>query len=91
MPKLISKYNWGSELKNINETLYRQLNDSFTTVSQVVNTKPSSNVTTTDPIADTLFNNQFQEGDFWINKLTNNAWILTSRSTNTAVTWTKIT
>lgn len=86
MPTLITRFNWGTEIKNINPTLYNQLNDSFTTIANNSNTKPSRNLTTSDPPADSDINKSYVEGDFWVNKSTDTAWIMTSRSSNTAVT-----
>jgi len=91
MPTIAPNFNFGTEIKNLNATLYNQLRDSFNTTATIVNTKPSRNITTVNPPADAAINASFEFGDFWINKSTNAAWILTSRTTNTAVTWTLIT
>lgn len=91
MPTLIPRYNWGTEIKNINPTLYNQLSDSYTATARVVNTKPTRYVTNVDPPADGQVNTLFEQGDLWINQATDNAWILTSRTTNTTVNWQKIT
>lgn len=91
MPSLLPSFNWGSEVKNINPTLYNQLNDSYTTTARVINTKISKRVTTEDPPADSQTNLIFEIGDIWVNQSSDTAWIMTSRTTNTAVTWTLIT
>lgn len=91
MPTLPPRYNWGTEVKNINVTLYNQLSDSFTEIANVTNTKTSKYVTTTNPPADGQANLNFDVGDLWVNRSTDTAWIMTSRSTNTAVTWKQIT
>lgn len=85
------RYNWGTEVKNINATLYNQLQDAYTTTARVVNTKINGNTAITDPPADDPINMNFKVTDIWVNSLTNNAWIMTSRTTNTAVNWQKIT
>jgi hypothetical protein len=91
MPKQITRFNWGTEIKNINDTLYNQLNDSFTSTANVLNTKPTTYVTNVDPLPDSDVNKQFVSGDMWVNSSTDTAWILTSRTTNTAATWKQIT
>lgn len=91
MPTLTPRFNWGTEIKNINPTLYNQLNDSFSSTARIVNTKVSKNIATTNPPADDQINANFEEGDLWVNKSTDTAWIMTSRTSNTAVTWKQIT
>lgn len=91
MPTQKPRFNWGDEIKNINETLYNQLNDSYSSTARVINTKTSRNVTRVDPPADDEVNRSFEQGDLWINELTDSAWILTSRTSNTAVNWQLIT
>lgn len=91
MPTLPPRFNFGTEVKNINPTLYNQLNDSFSSTARIVNTKISKYVTTIDPPSDEAVNQLFEEGDIWVNKSTDTAWIMTSRTTNTAVTWKQIT
>lgn len=91
MPSQTPRFNWGTEIKNINPTLYNQLNDSFSSTARVLNTKISKYITNVDPPADDPVNVNFDQADIWVNQLTNNAWILTSRTTNTAVTWKIIT
>lgn len=91
MPLLPPSYNWGDEIKNVNETLYRQLNDSYTDVSGIVNTKASVFRYFVDPQAFSQFNMQAQIGDTWVNQTSNTAWIMTSRTNQYTVTWTQIT
>ncbi len=91
MPSLPPRYNWGSEIKNINPTLYNQLNDAYTISSRIINTKVTKNVTTVDPTADSVSNASYDIGDIWINTNSDSAWIMTSRQTNTQVVWTLIT
>lgn len=86
MPSQTPRFNWGTEIKNINSTLYNQLNDSFSSTARVVNTKISKYITNIDPPADSETNKIFEDGDIWVNSSSDTAWILTSRSSNTAVT-----
>lgn len=91
MPILELRFNFGTELKNVNPTLYNQLNDLYTNISRVVNTKPSVNPTQINPPASSATNVNYKIGDIWINTLTDTAWIMTSRTTSQSVTWTQIT
>lgn len=91
MPSQTPRFNWGAEIKNINDTLYNQLNDSFSSTARVLNTKTSKYITNVNPPADDQINLNFEQADIWINQSTDTAWILTSRTTNTAVTWKQIT
>lgn len=91
MALLPPRYNWGTEIKNVNATLYNQLNDSYTTTARIVNQKINKNVTTVNPPADAAQNSAYEIGDIWVNSSTNTAWIMTSRTSNTQVTWTQIT
>ena len=91
MPTIPPRFNWGSEIRNINEVLYNQLSESYSSSARVINTKVTKNVTTTNPPADDALNISFEIGDLWINQSTNVAWIMTSRTTNTAATWSQIT
>lgn len=64
MPTLAPRFNWGDEVKNINPTLYNQLNDSYTNTARVTNTKSSRFVFNTNPQADDPVNVNFDKGDF---------------------------
>lgn len=97
MPTLITDFNWGSSLRNENPELTRQLSESYTQTALCVNTKISKYVTDgvqkphVNPPANSDFNRNFELGDIYIRSDTNTAWILTSRTTSNAVTWTQIT
>ncbi len=91
MTKVNPTYNFGDEVKNINSTLYNQLNETYSNTARVVNTKPTRNINKADPPSDDVANQSYDIGDFWINQMTNKAWILTSRTSNTAVVWSLIT
>lgn len=91
MSRLTRRFNYGSELKNINETLYNQLNDSFFTIATAVNTKSTRAVFAFDPPANDPVNAGLDIGDTWTNTTSNKAWIMTSRASANSVTWTIIT
>ena len=91
MANLPTRYNFGAAIKNINDTLYNQLNDSYTDIANAVNPKTNKFVTSSDPSNSASSNANFTIGDLHINQATNNAWIMTSRTTNTNVVWTLIT
>lgn len=91
MPSLNTKFNWGMEIRNVNDVLYNQLNDTYSDIARVLNTKSSKNQQTTNPPSDAQVNSNYDIGDFWVNQLTNTAWVMTSRTTSTAATWTQIT
>lgn len=97
MPTLITNYNWGASLKNDNPELTRQLSQAYTDTAQAVNTKISKYTTDgvqrphVNPPANSDFNKNFEIADIYVRTDTNTAWIMTSRTTSTAVTWTQIT
>jgi hypothetical protein len=97
MPTLITNYNWGTAIRNQNPELTRQLSDAYTSTAQVVNSKVSRYTTdgiqrpNVDPPANSDFNRNFDIGDIYVRTDTNRAWIMTSRTTSNAVTWTIIT
>lgn len=92
MPTLITRYNWGSAIRNWNPELARQLDESYTDTALVVNSKISKRVISgQDPPASDSVNKNFEIGDIWVRTDTDTAWIMTSRTTDIAVTWTQIT
>jgi len=97
MPTLITNYNWGTALRNSNPELTRQLSDAYTDTAQAVNTKVSKYVTNgssrphANPPANSSLNKNFELADIYVRSDTNTAWIMTSRTTAEAVTWTQIT
>jgi hypothetical protein len=97
MPTLITKFNWGSALTNFNPELVRQLDEVYTDTANAVNTKVSKYYTNgtsrphVDPPASNIFNRNFEIGDIYVRTDTDSAWIMTSRTTDIAVTWTLIT
>lgn len=97
MPTLIQNFNWGSSLRNENPELIRQLNTAYSDTAGAVNTKVSKYVTDgvqkphVDPPANSDFNKNFEIADVYVRVDTNTAWMMTSRTTSNAVTWTLIT
>ncbi len=90
MSRLNSFFNWGTELKTSNPTLYNQLTEVYASIARAVNTKPSKNVSTEKPTAASKINSLFEIGDMWINTATNGVWVMTSRTSDIAVTWTAV-
>lgn len=97
MPTLISNYNWGAAIRNDNPDLARQLSQAYNDTAQAVNSKVSKYVTdgiqkpNVDPPASSDLNKNFEIGDLYVRTDTNSAWIMTSRTTSSDVTWTQIT
>lgn len=94
MPRLITNFNWGTALRNQNPELTRQLSEAYSDTALVVNTKVSKYITDRDaPNAATPddANKNLELGDIWVNKTTDTAWIMTSRTTDLLVTWSQIT
>lgn len=90
MSRLDERYNWGSELSKENPELYRQLNDVYFDIAKSSNGKSNKNVTDSDPPANSQVNKNFDIGDIWVRTDTNSAWIMTSRTSAEAATWTSI-
>lgn len=97
MPILVQNFNWGAALKNANPELARQLTEAYTQLAYAINTKVSKYFTdgntkpNVNPPANSDFNKNFEIGDVYVRTDTNSAWIMTSRTTANAVTWTLIT
>lgn len=91
MSRLPTRYNFGSEVRNLNNQLYNQLVDMFGKTSDAVNGKVNKYATDSSPPASDQINQEFDIGDIWVRTDTNTAWIMTSRTTAKDVTWTQIT
>ena len=91
MSRLPIRYNFGSELKNENPTLYNQLADIYYLISNAVNSKVNKYVTTTDPTTPNVINRLFDIGDIWVNETTDTGFLMTSRTSDIDATWTQIT
>lgn len=92
MPRLIEKFNWGNALFNFNQELVRQLDTAYADTARIVNTKISKVVRPgiAPPTSD-QFNVNYEVGDIYVRPDTDTAFIMTSRTTATDVTWTLIT
>lgn len=97
MPTLLTNFNWGASLRNFNPELTRQLSTAYTDTAQAVNTKISKYVTDgnqrphVNPPANSDFNKNFEISDVYVRSDTNTAWMMTSRTSSSTVTWTQIT
>ena len=91
MVRLKKKFNYGTEIKDLNEPLYNQLNDGFYETSAAVNSKSTRMVQTANPPAIGQLNEGLDIGDIWVNSSTDTAWVMTSRKNLQTVTWKQIT
>ncbi len=85
------KKNFGSVSKD-NPPLARQLDEMYTDIANALMFLVKKNIVSgADPAANDQRNSFFSIGDITIRTDTNAAWIMTSRTTPNAVTWTLIT
>ena len=85
------KKNFGSVSRD-NPPLARQLDEMYTDIANALSFLVKKNIVTgADPAANEQRNSFFSIGDITIRTDTNKAWIMTSRTTPNAVTWTIIT
>jgi hypothetical protein len=92
MPTLPRIFNWGNKIKNMDNDLYNQLSKSYTDIADVLNTKVSKRVILDqDPPASDQINKNYDIGDVWVRTDADKAWMMTSRTSDIAVTWTLIT
>lgn len=97
MPTLITDFNWGKKIYDDSPDLTRQLSQAYNDTARAVNTKVSKYTTDgiqrphIDPPMVDQFNMNFEIGDIYVRTDTNSAWIMTSRTTSTAATWSIIT
>ena len=92
MPTLVTNFNWGTAIYNQNRELVRQLSEAYNATALVVNTKISKTTSPNqDPPANSPFNRNFEIGDVYVREDTDTAWMMTSRTSSDAVTWTQIT
>jgi hypothetical protein len=84
--------NFGSEIKEISPVLANQLSQMYSDIVNAISLGIKKNVLTgADPAANDQRNSIFSIGDIAVRIDTDTAWIMTSRTTPNAVTWTKIT
>ena len=97
MPTIITDFNWGKDSYQDNPLLTRQLSEAYSSTARCINTKISKYDTdgiqrpNVDPPATSDLNKNFEIGDIYVRTDTNSAWIMTSRTTSTDVTWKIIT
>lgn len=83
--------NFGSEIRELSPTLSNQLSQMYTDIANALNNLVKKNILTgADPAATDQRNSFFSIGDVAIRTDTDMAWIMTSRTTPNAVTWTLI-
>lgn len=86
------KKNWGAATKTENPLLIRALDEMYTDVANAISNLVKKNIISgADPAANDQRNSFFSIGDITIRTDANKAWIMTSRTTPNAVTWTIIT
>lgn len=84
--------NFGSEVLELSPTLSNQLSQMYSDIVNALNLGIKKNVLTgADPAANDQRNSIFSIGDIAVRTDTDQAWIMTSRTTPNAVTWTMIT
>lgn len=84
--------NWGQILVGQDPNLVRALDQFYTEVTLAINAATKKMILDgANPPANADINKLYTVGDLAIRTDNNTAWIMTSRSTNTAVTWTQIT
>ena len=84
--------NFGSEVRELNPQLYNQLSQMYTDIANAFSRAIKKDVITgVDPAANDQRNSFFSIGDITVRTDTDTAWIMTSRTSPNAVTWTQIT
>ena len=92
MPQIALKKNWGAATKEMSPMMLRGLDEAYTDLANAIITKISKRVVDgVSPPANDPINSLFEIGDIWVRTDTNQAWIMTSRTTNEAVNWQIIT
>ena len=85
------KKNFGSEVGYQMPQLARQLDEMYTDIANALTLLVKKNIISgANPPANDQRNSFFSIGDITIRTDTNAAWIMTSRTTPNAVTWTLI-
>lgn len=84
--------NFGREVEENHPELNNQLSQMYTDIANTLQTAVKKNVVSgADPSASAAVNAFFSIGDITVRSDTDTAWIMTSRTTDIAVTWTQIT
>lgn len=86
------KKNWGAAYTDDNAVLIRSLDEMYTDIANAISPLVKKNILNgADPAANDQRNSFFSIGDIAVRTDNNKAWIMTSRTTPNAVTWTIIT
>lgn len=86
------KKNFGGEIRELSPQLANQLDQMYTDIANALTYTVKKNILIgSDPAAVDQRNSFFSIGDIAVRTDTDRAWIMTSRTTPTAVTWTLIT
>ncbi len=92
MSRLPLKKNWGRSAESTSLELIRALDEMYTDiVNDLSNVTRKYSVNGTSAPANSQINGLFDIGDIWVRTDTNQAWILTSRTTPEIVNWQIIT
>ena len=84
--------NFGGETRKLSPQLANQLSQMYTDIANAIAQAIKKDVRTgSDPLANDQRNSFFSIGDITVRTDTNKAWVMTSRTTPNAVTWTLIT
>ncbi len=84
--------NFGSEVRELSPQLASQLSEMYTDIANALTLLIKKNILSgSDPAANDQRNSFFSIGDIAVRTDTDTAWIMTSRTTPNAVTWTQIT
>lgn len=84
--------NWGTSYRSVDPTLINELDDMYFDIANALQLLVKKNVLDgADPAANDQRNSLFSIGDLAVRTDTDDAWIMTSRTTPDAVTWTLIT
>lgn len=85
------KKNFGSEVGEAMPELNRQLDEMYTDIANALNLLVKKNVISgADPAANDQRNSFFTIGDITVRTDTAGVWVMTARTTSTAVTWTAV-
>lgn len=85
------KKNFGKEVADLSPQLVRQLDEMYTDIANSINNLVKKNIVSgADPAASAQVNSFFSIGDITVRTDTNAVWVMTSRTTPEAVTWTAV-
>lgn len=85
------KKNFGNEVAREMPQLARQLDEMYTDIANSINNLVKKNIISgANPPANDQRNSFFSIGDITVRTDTNAVWVMTSRTTPNAVTWTAV-